>query len=71
MEKRILEQLVSALAAASQDLAGRVEDLADKSSAGTLTFGERTEYSDIVRLTDLLSSAQLQVEILESRRVPS
>lgn len=71
MEKRTLEQLASALAAVSQDLAGRVEELANKSSAGTLTSEERTEYGDIVRLNDLLSSVRLQVEELESHRVAS
>jgi len=71
MEKRTLEQLELALAAVSQDLASRVEELADKSSAGLLTPDERTEYGDIVRLNDLLSSVRLQVEELESHRVAS
>lgn len=66
-----MEQLELALAAVSQDLASRVEELADKSSAGLLTPDERTEYGDIVRLNDLLSSVRLQVEELESHRVAS
>ena len=56
MEKRTLEQLELALAAVS---------------AGLLTPDERTEYGDIVRLNDLLSSVRLQVEELESHRVAS
>lgn len=71
MEKRTLEQLESALEAVGQDLAGRVEDLADKSSAGTLTPEERAEYGRIVRLNDLLSSIRIQVEDIWSNRVAS
>jgi hypothetical protein len=71
MEKRTLEQLESALAAVGQDLAGRVEELADKSTTGALTPEERAEYGSIVRLNDLLSSIRLQVEDIWSNRAAS
>jgi hypothetical protein len=66
MEKRTLEQLEAALAAFGQDLSPRVEELAQKSTAGVLTRAELAEYGAIVRLNDLLSL--LRVETKEASR---
>ena len=56
MEKRTLEQLDAALEAVSKDLAPRVEELAQKSTEGNLTPDEHQEYSEVVRLNDMLES---------------
>lgn len=62
MEKRTLEQLDAALDAIREDLASRVEELAEKSTAGVLTPEEHKEYTDVVRLNDTLSLLRLQAE---------
>lgn len=62
MEKRTLEQLDAALDALSKDLAPRVEELAQKSTSGLLTPDEHKEYSEVVRLNDMLSLLKLQAE---------
>jgi hypothetical protein len=62
MEKKTLEQLEAALNAVGQDLAQRVEVLAQKSTAGLLTSDEHQEYSEIVRLNDTISILKLQAE---------
>jgi hypothetical protein len=62
MEKSTLEQLEAALDAVGKDLSPRVEELAQKSTAGLLTPEERREYSEIVRLNDMLSLLRLQAE---------
>jgi hypothetical protein len=61
MEKQTLALLNSALDAVRRDLAPRVEELAQKSTAGTLAPEEFAEYSEIVRLNDNLSLLKLQV----------
>jgi hypothetical protein len=71
MEKRTLEQLEAALDAVGKDLSPRVEELAQKSTAGLLTPEERREYSEIVRLNDMLSLLRLQTEELWSMRAAS
>ena len=71
MEKRTLQQLESALDAVGRDLSGRVDELARKSSAGTLTIDEQAEYSEIVRLNDLLSLLKLQADEFWSLRAAS
>ena len=64
MHKHTLELLDTALDAVREDLVPRVEELARKSTAGTLTAEEQTEYSEIVRLNDTLSLLRLQAEDL-------
>ncbi len=64
MHKHTLELLDTALDAVREDLVPRVEELARKSAAGTLTGEEQTEYSEIVRLNDTLSLLRLQAEDL-------
>lgn len=64
MEKQTLDLLDAALEAVRRDLAPRVEELAQKSSAGTLSLGEQDEYAGIVRLNDTLSLLKLQAEDL-------
>ena len=49
----------------------RVEDLAQKSSAGTLTPEEQGEYVEIVRLNDTLSVLKLQADELSAVRAAS
>lgn len=71
MEKRTLEQLEAALGAVSNDLAPRVEELAQKSSEGLLTPEEYKEYVEVVRLNDLLSLLKLQAEDFWSIRAAS
>ena len=68
MEKRTLDQLEAALDAVSKDLAPRVEELAQKSTAGVLTPEEYKEYAEVVRLNDLLSLLKLQAEELWTLR---
>jgi hypothetical protein len=62
MHRHTLELLDTALDAVREDLVPRVEELARKSTAGTLTAEEQTEYSEIVRLNDTLSLLRLQAE---------
>lgn len=71
MEKKTLEQLEVALAAVGRDLSPRVEELAQKSTAGLLTPEERREYSEIVRLNDMLSLLRLQAEEIWTMRAAS
>lgn len=71
MEKRTLEQLEAALDAVGRDLSPRVEELAQKSTAGLLTPEERLEYSEIVRLNDMLSLLRLQAEEFWTMRAAS
>lgn len=60
MEKRTIEQLESALNAVCNDLAPRVEELAQKGTNGLLTPEERKEYAEVVRLNDMLSLLKFQ-----------
>ena len=71
MEKRTLEQLEAALVAVSRDLAPRVEELARKSTEGTLTPDEHQEYAEVVRLNDMLSVLKLEAEELWTLRAAS
>ncbi len=71
MEKRTLEQLDEALTAVSKDLAPRVEELAQKSTAGALTPEELREYAEVVRLNDTLSLLKLQAEEFWTMRAAS
>lgn len=71
MEKRTLEQLDAALVAVCNDLAPRVEELAQKSTAGALTPEEHREYAEVVRLNDTLSLLKLQAEEFRTMRAAS
>ena len=71
MGKRTLEQLEAALTAVSKDLAPRVEELAQKSTAGELTAEEHREYAEVVRRNDALSLLKLQAEDFWSMRAAS
>lgn len=71
MEKETLDLLDAALEAVRGDLAPRVEELAQKSSAGTLTPEEQGEYAEIVRLNDTLSVLKLQANDLSAVRAAS
>jgi hypothetical protein len=71
MEKRTLEQLQAALEAVREDLSPRVEELAQKSTAGQLTPEERREYSEIVQLNDRLSLLRIQAEEVMTMRAAS
>ena len=71
MEKTTLEQLEAALDAVGRDLSPRVEELAQKSAAGLLTPEEHREYSEIVRLNDMLSLLRLRAEEFCSVRAAS
>ncbi len=64
MRKHTFDLLDTALDAVREDLVPRVEELARKSAAGTLTDEEQTEYSEIIRLNDTLSLLKLQAEDL-------
>jgi hypothetical protein len=55
MEKQRLDKLEAAIEAVQKDLSGRVTELVAKSSSGSLSHEEKTEYKQIVRLNDLLS----------------
>jgi hypothetical protein len=71
MEKQTLEQLEAALEAVSKDLAPRVEELARKSTDGSLTSEEHEEYAGVVRLNDMLSVLKLEAEEFWSVRAAS
>ena len=71
MEKLTLALLDSALDAVRRDLSPRVEELAQKSTAGTLAPEELAEYSDIVRLNDNLTLLKLQAQDLSAIRAAS
>ncbi len=71
MEKQTLDQLEAALAAVRKDLAPRVEELAQKSTAGVLTPEEHREYADVVRLNDMISLLRLEAEELWTLRAAS
>lgn len=71
MDKQTLALLESALDAVRRDLSPRVEELADKSTAGSLTPEEQSEYAEIVRLNDTLSLLRLQAEDLSIVRAAS
>ena len=62
MEKQTLDKLEAAFEAVEKDLSRRVEELAAKSSSGTLSQEEKFEYEQIVRLNDFLSLLKLQAE---------
>jgi hypothetical protein len=62
MEKQTLDKLEAAFEAVEKDLSGRVAELAAKGSSGTLSYEEKFEYEQIVRLNDLLSLLKLQAE---------
>lgn len=69
MEKQTLALLDSALEAVRRDLSPRVEELAQRSTLGTLSPDEQAEYAEIVRLNDTLSLLKLQAEDLSALRV--
>ena len=71
MDKSTLHQLEAALEAVGRDLSSRVEELATKSTAGSLTIEERAEYGEIVRLNDLLGLLKLEAEEVWSIRAAS
>ena len=71
MEKQTLALLDSALDAVRRDLSPRVEELAQKSTSGTLSPEELGEYSEIVRLNDNLTLLKLQAEDLLAIRAAS
>ena len=62
MERQTLDLLDAALEAVRGDLSPRVEELAQKSSAGILTPKEQSEYAEIVQLNDTLSVLKFQAE---------
>ncbi len=71
MERRTLEQLEAALDAVRRDLAPRVDELADRHTEGTLSPDECAEYTEIVRLNDMLSLLKLQAEEFWGMRAAS
>jgi hypothetical protein len=71
MGKSTLEQLEAAFEAVRKDLSPRVAELAEKSTAGLLTPQEHKEYTDIVRLNDMLSLLKLQAEQVSALRAAS
>jgi hypothetical protein len=68
MERRTLDQFELAITAMARELSGRVEELARKSSAGTLSEDEQREYAEIVRMNDLVSTLRLQAQDYWSSR---
>jgi hypothetical protein len=71
MKKRTIEQLEAALNAVSNDLAPRVEELAQKSTEGVLTPEEHREYAKVVRLNDMLSLLKRETEEFWTMRAAS
>jgi len=50
-------------------LSPRAEELAQKSTAGTLNANEQAESAEIVRINDALSLLKLQAEELSAHRL--
>ncbi len=71
MQQATLEKLAAALDAVVEDLSSRVEELAQKSTAGSLTPEERAEYAKIVHMNDVLSLVRLQAAEFSSLRAAS
>ncbi len=71
MQKQTLDKLEAAIEAIGGELSERVADLAAKSSSGTLSSEEKSEYEQIVQLNDLLSLLKLQAEAFRSPRIAS
>jgi len=71
MERQTLDKLAAAFEAVGKDLSGRVAELAAKSTAGTLSQEEQTEYEQLVRLNDWLSLLKLQAEEYWAPRIAS
>lgn len=71
MEKQTLALLGSAVEALRLDLSPRAEELAQKSTSGTLSADEEAEYAEIVRINDTLSLLKLQAEEFSAHRVAS
>ena len=71
MDQSTLEQLEAALDAVGRDLAPRIEELARRSTAGQLTDDERLEYTEIVRLNDMLSILKLETKDVWAVRAAS
>jgi hypothetical protein len=71
MQKQTLDKLEAAFEAVAHDLSGRVAELAAKSTSGTLSQEEQSEYEHIVRLNDLLSLLKLQADEYWSPRIAS
>jgi hypothetical protein len=71
MKRHTIEQLEAALKAVSNDLAPRVEELARKSTEGVLTPEEHREYTEVVRLNDMLSLLKLETEEFWTMRAAS
>jgi hypothetical protein len=71
MQKQTLDKLEAAIEAVGAELSERVAELAAKSSSGTLSNEEQSEYEQIVRLNDLLSLLKLQAEAYWSPRIAS
>lgn len=71
MQKQTLDKLEAAIEAVGEELSERVAELAAKSSSGTLSGEERSEYEQIVQLNDLLSLLKLQAEAYWSPRIAS
>jgi hypothetical protein len=63
--------LGSAVEALRLDLSPRAEELAQKSTSGTLSADEQAEYAEIVRINDTLSLLKLQAEEFSAHRVAS
>jgi hypothetical protein len=71
MKRHTIEQIEAALKAVSNDLAPRVEELARKSTEGVLTPEEHREYTEVVRLNDMLSLLKLETEEFWTMRAAS
>ena len=71
MEKRTFEQLEAALKGIRSDLAPRVQELAEKHTAGELTPEEVREYGELVRLNEMLSLLKVQAEEIWGLRAAS
>jgi hypothetical protein len=71
MKKHTLDQLEAAFRAIRSDFAPRAEELARRSTDGALTPEEHQEFSELVRLNDLLSLLKLETEAFCTVRAAS
>jgi hypothetical protein len=62
VEKRTIEQITAVIDAFRRDVSGRAEELAEKSTAGTLTEEESKELARIVQMNELLSLLRIEAE---------
>lgn len=69
IDKRTLELRDAALDAIGKDMVPRVEELARKSTDGSLMAEDHDEYAQIVRMNDTMSETKVDAKDFRSLRI--